>query len=246
MISGDDILSFIEDKIIVKNANGDIVYSNIENPLLFEKNLIFKGHFIIDSDYHYVANTMEIKAKDNNYYTITVYKICKVNDYLTGVMTRGNFEDTIRSVVKDYSEFIIIIGDIDNFKMINDSYGHRAGDEALKKVGNILKESVRNADIVGRYGGEEFIICLLESDMTMAYKIVERIRNKIQNTIIDIGKNKFNVTMTFGISNYSMNKKYDDVIEEADSALYKGKENGRNQTIIYKSKQKRSIKVNPL
>lgn len=245
MISDSEILSFIEDKIIVKDELGRIVYSNIVNPLEFEENLISKGKFIINSDSHYVINSIKVKCKDNNYYTITVYKICKVNDYLTGVMTRGNFENTVQSFLKKYSEFIIIIGDIDNFKIINDSYGHKAGDEALKKVGNILKESVRNADIVGRYGGEEFIICLLENDMTMAYKIVERIRNKIQNTIIDTGKSKFNVTMTFGISDYNMNKKYDDVIEEADSALYKGKENGRNQTLIYKGKQK-SIKVNPL
>ena len=245
MISGNEILSFIEDKIIVKDENGKIVYSNIENPLLFEENLISKGQFIIDSDYHYVVNSMKIKSRDNNYYTITVYKICKVNDYLTGVMTRGNFEDTVKSVLEKYSKFIIIIGDIDNFKMINDSYGHRAGDEVLKRIGHILKESVGNDDIVGRYGGEEFIICLLESYITSAYKIVERIRNEIQNTIIDTGKSKFNVTMTFGISNYSINKKYSDVIDEADIALYKGKENGRNQTIIYKSKQK-SMKVNPL
>lgn len=245
MISDSEILSFIEDKIIVKDENGKIVYSNIENPLLFEGNLIFKGQFIIDTDYNYVVNSMKIKSQDNNYYTITVYKICKVNDYLTGVMTRGNFEDAVKSILEKYSEFIIIIGDIDNFKMINDSYGHRAGDEALKMVGKTLKESVRNEDIVGRYGGEEFIICLLEHDIKSAYKIVEIIRKKVQNTIIDTGKSKFNVTMTFGISNYSIDKKYDDVIEEADSALYIGKENGRNQTIIYKSKQK-SMKVNPL
>lgn len=245
MISDSEILSFIEDKIIVKNANGDIVYSNIENPLIFEKNLICQGPFIISSNFYYVVNNIKMKATDNNDYEITVYKKCKVNDYLTGVMTRGIFEDTIRSVLRDYSEFIIIIGDIDNFKMINDSYGHRAGDEALKMVGNVLKENIRNEDIVGRYGGEEFIICLLENDITRAYKIVENIRKKVQNTIIDIGQNKFSVTMTFGISSCSINKKYEDAIEEADIALYTGKENGRNQTIIYKSKQK-SMKVNPL
>ena len=114
----------------------------------------------------------------------------------------------------------------------------------LKSIGKILNNSVRNTDIVGRYGGEEFIICLLENDIDNAYKIVERIRNKIQNTIIKVDDNMFNVTMTFGLSSYNIQKEYDEVIEEADRALYVGKENGRNQTLIYKSKQK-SMKVNP-
>ena len=208
MISDGEILSFIEDKIIVKDENEKIVYSNIDNPLSFEQSLIVKGKFRLNENTCYTVSYIKRLAKDNNYYTITMYKPCKVNDYLTGVMTRENFEDV------------------------------------MKSIGKILNNSVRNTDIVGRYGGEEFIICLLENDIDNAYKIVERIRNKIQNTIIKVDDNIFNVTMTFGLSSYNVQKEYEEVIEEADKALYTGKENGRNQTLIYKSKQK-SMKVNP-
>lgn len=244
MISDSEILSFIEDTIIVKDKNENIVYSNTDNPLEFENNLISKGNFMIGLDCCYTLNSIKRCAKDNNDYIINMYKKCKVNDYLTGTMTRGNFEETVRCFLKKYSNFIIIIGDIDYFKMINDTYGHRAGDQVLKKVGEILNDSVRDADIVGRYGGEEFIICLLENDINNAYKIIERIRTKIQNTTIDTGCNKINITMTFGISSYNQNKTYADTVEEADNALYLGKTNGRNQTKIYKVKQK-SMKVNP-
>lgn len=244
MISDGEILSFIEDKIIVKDENEKIVYSNIDNPLSFEQSLIVKGRFRLNENTCYTVSYIKRLAKDNNYYTITMYKPCKVNDYLTGVMTRENFEDVMSGYLKKNFNFIIIIGDVDNFKMVNDTYGHRAGDQVLKSIGKILNNSVRNTDIVGRYGGEEFIICLLENDIDNAYKIVERIRNKIQNTIIKVDDNMFNVTMTFGLSSYNIQKEYDEVIEEADKALYTGKENGRNQTLIYKSKQK-SMKVNP-
>lgn len=244
MISDGEILSFIEDKIIVKDKNEKIVYSNIDNPLLFEQSLIVKGKFMLNENSCYTVSHTKRLAKDNNYYTITMYKPCKVNDYLTGVMTRGNFEDAMRGFLKKHSDFIIIIGDVDNFKMVNDTYGHRAGDQVLKSIGKILNSSLRNTDIVGRYGGEEFIICLLESDINNAYKIVERIRNKIQNTIIKVDDKMFKVTMTFGLSSYNAQKEYEEVIEEADKALYDGKANGRNQTLIYKSKQK-SMKVNP-
>lgn len=193
---------------------------------------------MINSTSCYMVTFIEKLAKDNNYYYINMYRPCKVNDYLTGTMTRGNFEDTMNNYLEKYSDFIIIIGDIDNFKLINDTYGHKVGDKVLKTIGSILNDSIRDTDIVGRYGGEEFIICLLENDLDNAYKIVERMRNKIENTIIDIGNDKINITMTFGISNYNINKTYEETVEEADKALYIGKTNGRNQTKIYKEKQK--------
>lgn len=196
---------------------------------------------MINSTSCYTVNSIEKLAKDNNYYCINIYKTCKVNDYLTGTMTRGNFEDTMNIYLDKYSNFIIVIGDIDNFKLINDTYGHKVGDKVLKFIGSILNDSIRDTDIVGRYGGEEFIICLLENDLDNAYKTVERIRNKIEDTMIDIGNDKISITMTFGISNYNINKTYEETVEEADKALYIGKTNGRNQTKIYKEKQK--IKV---
>lgn len=243
MISEEEILSSLKEYIIVKDKDNKIVYSNVDNPRSFEEKLICRGSFsqnITDNtDYQLSKNI--VLAIDNQMYTIYTYSKCNVNDYLTNVLKREFFETAFYTIADKYNSFVIIMGDVDKFKDINDNYGHQIGDRVLNYVGKVLQNNMTKDDIVGRYGGEEFIMCLPNRNIEDAYNLVEKIRTEISSVPLCVENEKVNVTITFGVANYSYNKTYDELVYEADSALLYGKNSGRNKTIIYtyKVKQKR-------
>ena len=124
------------------------------------------------------------------------------------------------------------VSKLDHFKEINDLYGHHCGDEALRKVAQLLSSQIRSSDIVARYGGEEFIIALPETTLESAQEIAERCRIAIQNQRLELLDNKnVQLTASFGvaISIYDVNK----VIHFADQALYRAKQLGRNQVQLH-------------
>ena len=128
------------------------------------------------------------------------------------------------------SPLSLAIFDIDFFKKINDSYGHFAGDKVLKSFATILKNRVRESDIVIRYGGEEFIVILRNADKKRAYKVVEAIRQEIKNTSIVLDDDKtIKISVSAGIAEYNGNEKLDKLINRADELLYSAKENGRDR-----------------
>ena len=115
--------------------------------------------------------------------------------------------------------------DIDHFKKINDTYGHEKGDEILKLLAQVLKNSFRKNDIIGRWGGEEFIVVLPKTDYDIALKLAERLRNRIENKDF----NGIKVTVSIGVSEFQNKKEFEKALERADEALYNAKNNGRNQ-----------------
>lgn len=121
--------------------------------------------------------------------------------------------------------------DIDFFKSVNDNYGHEAGDEVLKIVSSIMKETVRKTDFVGRWGGEEFVIILPLTDTQGAYDLSEKIRKNIENEKIIYNNETIRITITGGISCSCEGNNVADYIREADNALLKGKFSGRNMVI---------------
>ena len=124
--------------------------------------------------------------------------------------------------------------DIDNFKNINDQYGHRIGDEALKQVALVLKNNVRNADIVARFGGEEFIILLEDMHLNQAIEIAERCRNAIKNIKLLIKPNcTIRLTASFGLANSAADCDTEQITHRADQALYHAKQQGRDQVQAY-------------
>jgi diguanylate cyclase (GGDEF)-like protein len=130
----------------------------------------------------------------------------------------------------------LILFDIDNFKKVNDSYGHQSGDEVLKRIGKILREDTRIIDFPARYGGEEFIIILPETNINQGHRVSERIRELIEGQKFkDTKGNLFAVTISLGLTSFEgpeliSNK---DIINQADQALYEAKRKGKNQTIIF-------------
>jgi diguanylate cyclase (GGDEF)-like protein/putative nucleotidyltransferase with HDIG domain len=157
------------------------------------------------------------------------------SDALTGLLNRRSMDELVASEVNRHSRyggiFSIIILDLDSLKAYNDNYGHPAGDEILKKVGTILKTSIRNIDQAFRYGGDEFALLLPQTDGSDACKIAERVRNRIAMVS---GKNVIPVTASLGIACWPTDGiGAPEVIAAADSALLQAKRNGGNRSQLY-------------
>lgn len=147
-----------------------------------------------------------------------------VTDQLTQIHNRRMIINTFEKASND--ELCIALIDLDHFKGINDRYGHVFGDEVLKKVANTIRLSIRNGDMVGRYGGEEFMIMFDQTTIDEAKTIIERILRNIED--LEWGSKDLKTTASAGLV-YSQKIKGDDLIREADELLYASKHNGRNQ-----------------
>ncbi|WP_246128660.1 GGDEF domain-containing protein [Pleionea sediminis] len=158
-------------------------------------------------------------------------------DRLTGLYNRGYWEELFE---KEYekccrykTESTAIIFDIDHFKKVNDTYGHQAGDEVIRKTALLLKELVRKTDMAGRYGGEEFVVFLPNTKAESAEIFAERLRKKIESFTVTHEDKKINFTISLGVCQFKDTlQSHEKWIEKADQALYHSKENGRNQTTI--------------
>ncbi|NYR11234.1 diguanylate cyclase [Pseudoalteromonas sp. MIP2626] len=125
----------------------------------------------------------------------------------------------------------IILVDIDDFKKTNDQYGHQVGDEALKYIANIFNKTCRSSDIVSRWGGEEFLIVLENTNKEGAFKLVEKIHNTLKSSPMVIDNKTVYFTISAGIKEILITETLDAAIKEADMNLYKAKGNGKNQTV---------------
>lgn len=155
-------------------------------------------------------------------------------DSLTGLFVHKKITEFLEvhlNICRRYKRTLsYVIIDVDNFKVINDTYGHLAGDNVLVSLANLLKTGVRVTDFVGRYGGEEFVIVFPESDEHAAFNTIERLRKKFEELQHYSEGQSFNVTFSAGISSYPKCGDIDILMATADKALYQSKGNGRNQT----------------
>ncbi|GAA4098218.1 diguanylate cyclase [Zhongshania borealis] len=144
------------------------------------------------------------------------------------------FTNSIAESTRKRSAFSIMVLDIDHFKAVNDTYGHAAGDVALKHVVNILNTNLREYDQVGRYGGEEFVILLPSTDVNEAWGVAERVRSAIQfqPTVLN-DDTKVDMTVSIGIAQFNRSRDINQnaFFERADKALYTAKQSGRNRII---------------
>jgi len=148
--------------------------------------------------------------------------IDEVKGYLENPSRRKNF------LVKSFS---LVIFDIDNFKKINDTYGHQAGDAILKLVSKIIKERVREIDMVARWGGEEIIAGLVGSEENHAYKVADDIRKKIEEAMVDWEGKTIKFTVSGGVASFAEAKDFDGLFKKSDEALYKAKQTGKNKIV---------------
>lgn len=206
----------VEDKIIGFESGGQ---DYISKPFHFEE-LLARINVALK------LNEKRIKAVRD----AEAYKNLSITDPLTQVSNRRYFDIKFKEELERASRTGYLLSclmiDIDKFKKINDTYGHQTGDEVLKKVAATIKESIRAVDFVSRYGGEEFIVILSQTDLNGAAQMAERIRIAISNIKLPpIEK----ITASIGAA--TGNSK--EIVSNADSALYKAKQNGRNRVEKY-------------
>jgi len=145
-------------------------------------------------------------------------------DALTGILNRGTIEKRLKKLTKKTHGSVIFF-DIDYFKRINDTYGHEFGDYVLQNLSKLIKQSIRSSDYFGRWGGEEFLIILPETEYENALKIAEKLRKKIAVHSFKGVK----ITSSFGVSEFKKGDNPENIIQKADKALYEAKKSGRNQ-----------------
>jgi len=159
-------------------------------------------------------------------------------DELTQVFNRRQFfflaERELRRRGRPFRSLAVVMADIDHFKKINDTWGHPAGDAVLAEVARRLKKSIRDVDLLGRYGGEEFCVMLLDTDLRDAKEIGERLRHSIAGTPMNAQGNRITVTVSLGATLRTNDKEtsLETLIERADKALYCAKKNGRNRVVF--------------
>ena len=152
------------------------------------------------------------------------------SDSLTGLMTRRSLEAAVRELRSTGAPYAVAYGDLDHFKNLNDSFGHAAGDRALRTFSQVLRDSLRPADMPGRYGGEEFVIVLPDCPLEEAHQVLERVRERLADRITIAAVPTF--TVSFGLAGSHQGEDFDHVVSLADAALLDAKAGGRDQIVI--------------
>ena len=204
---------------LVADALSNIIIAWLASMIIFKK---FVNEFI---------NQKKIEDKNEKLNKVNAkLKEISDKDRLTGIYNRRKLEEILSDVyykAERYNKnFSLILFDLDHFKKVNDNYGHQIGDKVLKEISKILLNSIRKVDYFGRWGGEEFLIILPETNLQAAEKLAERLRINIEESSFS---KVDNLTSSFGVASYSEEKGIEDIIQAADQALYRAKEKGRNR-----------------
>jgi diguanylate cyclase (GGDEF)-like protein len=162
-----------------------------------------------------------------------------ITDDLTQLYTRQHIDEGLELQIQraqtEDQELSILILDLDHFKKINDTYGHTSGDQVLQTFSNLIKKHIRDCDMAGRFGGEEFVVILADTSLKQAEVFAEKIRCAIEKESIVKDEQVIRVTVSIGVASYR--KKHGNkallLFEDADKALYQAKEQGRNQTVCF-------------
>ena len=161
------------------------------------------------------------------------------HDSLTGLLSRHAFFDNAHNYIslatRDKSPYSVAIVDLDFFKSINDQYGHPAGDAVLKLFANVVNSVARRSDIIGRLGGEEFVLVLPSTTSAEAYEFSGRLHNAIGKAVLKYKNVIIQYTASIGLASYEpgSDDSIDTLMARADQALYQAKAAGRNQTAVY-------------
>ena len=151
-------------------------------------------------------------------------------DPLTGLLNRRSLENAVRDLGNDGIPYAVAYGDLDHFKILNDTHGHEAGDQALRLFSRVLRDSLRPNEIAARYGGEEFVIVLPDCDTEIAIGVLERVRESLALALSAARVPPF--TVTFGVASSAYATDFDEIVAIADRALLDGKAAGRNRVLV--------------
>jgi diguanylate cyclase (GGDEF)-like protein len=194
---------------------------------LIAYNVISRGRTALEKLQKSLESTQELKISN-----ALMEKLSKI-DALTKVNNHRAFQEYVAYILTytPMKDFHLAIIDIDDFKKVNDTYGHQIGDTVLKATALIIQDTVSENDFVARYGGEEFVVVFFEKTSEEAIQLAEEIRLNIARhhfTELDNGQ----ITISLGLSSYKSDMSKDSWFKEADHALYEAKKNGKNQIIV--------------
>lgn len=180
---------------------------------------------------------VELEEQAESYKTKLVeQKFKSLQDTLTKLPNRAAFEERLELEFKRWQRYqtplCIAIADIDNFKSINDNYGHIAGDKTLQVIASMLKKSLRGTDFVARFGGEEFVVIFPQTELNAIEDPLEKARKRIQSIPFKFKNNDISITISIGAAGFSADDSIHGVFERADQALYAAKKAGRNKVVI--------------
>ncbi len=191
-------------------------------------------HIIRDFDVP-EENKMEVIKQINYIYTRTKY--LSITDELTGLSNRRCFDNTLEKeflrALRYNNKLTLVMFDIDHFKAVNDTYGHPCGDYILKEVANAALQTFRKTDTVFRFGGEEFVVILTETDIKQSEIPLERFRKTIETLDLNYQNQPINITVSIGACqlDQSIGNK-EEFLQKADNALYDAKNSGRNKVVF--------------
>jgi diguanylate cyclase (GGDEF)-like protein len=159
-------------------------------------------------------------------------------DRLTGLYNRGHWEESLKGAYARHQRHgnatSLVMLDIDNFKRINDTYGHLAGDKVIEEIARLIHEHARETDVAGRYGGEEFAVVLSDTDKTNGWVFAERLRKAVEGLEVLHNGQSIRFTISLGVADLSQPSiNYADLIAWADHALFASKKAGRNRVSVY-------------
>ncbi len=182
--------------------------------------------------------------------TVSTLNLLAITDGLTGVYNHRHIQEMLAQEVERVERYktplSCLMLDIDNFKTVNDTHGHPFGDHVLAQIAQIIRDQVRRIDIVGRYGGEEFMVLMPHAEADVAEVIGERIRKAVESTLFTFQQMSAKVTLSIGLATYPDTAAgifdKDSFLNASDQALYNAKAAGKNKTIVFKS----SVSAPPL
>ncbi|SFV90163.1 GGDEF domain protein [hydrothermal vent metagenome] len=204
-------------------------------------------HIKVTIQFQHLVQTMQMQVNKINEerYLVTFHNISKVvaekeavaedaeRDELTRIYNRKKFNSTLAYAIRNAeiygTNFSIILFDIDHFKQINDTHGHDVGDKILIQLSALVKNLLKEGDILARWGGEEFVILSSATKLNDAYELADRLRREIAHFPFPFIKT---LTCSFGVTQYEKEDTKESIVKRADNALYVSKENGRNRVSI--------------
>lgn len=224
-------LTYLSGLVIYQNDT-DLLITNIINGFIFFLAIILISTEIYNSNYEKITQNIILREINSKLNYISSH------DPLTELLNRRSFSNQVSEKMRIIGESkkiaTLILIDVDHFKHVNDKFGHPVGDIVLKEVSNIIIKHIKTTDLATRWGGEEFLIFLFQTSINEAYALAENIRLEIQNKVTEADKFQIQITASFGISllkdNFS--NSFDTSFKAADVALYKAKNQGRNQIVI--------------
>jgi len=219
--------------------NGDVIWFSASKYPLYDDNGNLIGTWGTTRDITDLKNAEKELEYVNHEFEVLNNKLKELSvvDELSGLYNRRHFYDTLTKTMKIFSRvrgrgysstFSLVIMDIDNFKKVNDTYGHLIGDLAIKHVADLIKKNTRLSDYVFRYGGDEFAVILPDTDVKGSKELAERLRKTVEISPLQFNGTVLTMTLSLGASTFQDQVDSMEIVQEADMKLYESKNKGRN------------------